>query len=124
MAWVLKMDDVIESSLVHDFDPSLSGIGQDLGAGAYSMSDILTLAILFLFFLAFLNKDFTHLFLETGEGGIERRRETSCERETSWLIPAHPQAHPQLGTWSGTQACAQIRIEPVTFCFAGGHLTN
>lgn len=37
MAWVLKMDEVIESGLVHDFDASLSGIGQELGAGAYSM---------------------------------------------------------------------------------------
>lgn len=38
MAWVLKMDDAtIESGLVHDFDASLSGIGQELGAGAYSM---------------------------------------------------------------------------------------
>lgn len=32
------MDDAtIESGLVHDFDASLSGIGQELGAGAYSM---------------------------------------------------------------------------------------
>ena len=38
MAWVLKMDDAtIESGLIHDFDASLSGIGQELGAGAYSM---------------------------------------------------------------------------------------
>lgn len=38
MAWVLKMDDAtIESGLVHDFDASLTGIGQELGAGAYSM---------------------------------------------------------------------------------------
>lgn len=37
MAWVLKMDEAIESGLVHDFDASLSGIGQELGAGAYSM---------------------------------------------------------------------------------------
>lgn len=38
MAWMLKMDDAtIESGLVHDFDASLSGIGQELGAGAYSM---------------------------------------------------------------------------------------
>ncbi|XP_034260063.1 upstream-binding protein 1 isoform X5 [Pantherophis guttatus] len=37
MAWVLKMDEVIESGLAHDFDASLSGIGQELGAGAYSM---------------------------------------------------------------------------------------
>lgn len=38
MAWVLKIDDAtIESGLVHDFDASLSGIGQELGAGAYSM---------------------------------------------------------------------------------------
>ena len=36
MAWVLKMDEVIESGLVHDFDASLSGIGQELGAGAYT----------------------------------------------------------------------------------------
>lgn len=34
---MLKMDEVIESGLVHDFDASLSGIGQELGAGAYSM---------------------------------------------------------------------------------------
>ncbi|XP_051527371.1 upstream-binding protein 1-like isoform X2 [Myxocyprinus asiaticus] len=41
MAWVLKMDDAtIESGLVHDFDASLSGIGQELGAGAYSMSTL------------------------------------------------------------------------------------
>ncbi|XP_041100803.1 upstream-binding protein 1 isoform X4 [Polyodon spathula] len=45
MAWVLKMDESIESGLVHDFDASLSGIGQELGAGAYSMSDVLALPI-------------------------------------------------------------------------------
>ncbi|XP_032766872.1 upstream-binding protein 1 isoform X4 [Rattus rattus] len=45
MAWVLSMDEVIESGLVHDFDSSLSGIGQELGAGAYSMSDVLALPI-------------------------------------------------------------------------------
>ncbi|KAM9386313.1 upstream-binding protein 1 [Pholidichthys leucotaenia] len=46
MAWVLKLDDAaIESGLVHDFDASLSGIGQELGAGAYSMSDVLALPI-------------------------------------------------------------------------------
>ncbi|XP_011479515.2 upstream-binding protein 1 isoform X3 [Oryzias latipes] len=46
MAWVLKIDDAtIESGLVHDFDASLSGIGQELGAGAYSMSDVLALPI-------------------------------------------------------------------------------
>ncbi|KAK6491680.1 upstream-binding protein 1 isoform X3 [Huso huso] len=46
MAWVLKMDDAaIESGLVHDFDASLSGIGQELCAGAYSMSDVLALSI-------------------------------------------------------------------------------
>nr|XP_019945964.1 PREDICTED: upstream-binding protein 1-like [Paralichthys olivaceus] len=46
MAWVLKMDDAtIESGLVHDFDARLSGIGQELGAGAYSMSDVLALPI-------------------------------------------------------------------------------
>ncbi|KAG7244967.1 hypothetical protein INR49_023533 [Caranx melampygus] len=46
MAWVLKMEDAtIESGLVHDFDASLSGIGQELGAGAYSMSDVLALPI-------------------------------------------------------------------------------
>nr|XP_013998568.1 unnamed protein product [Salmo salar] len=46
MAWVLKMDHAtIESGLVHDFDASLSGIGQELGAGAYSMSDVLALPI-------------------------------------------------------------------------------
>lgn len=40
MAWALKLpltDEVIESGLVQDFDASLSGIGQELGAGAYSM---------------------------------------------------------------------------------------
>ncbi|XP_062986313.1 upstream-binding protein 1 isoform X1 [Elgaria multicarinata webbii] len=45
MAWVLKMDEVIDSGLAHDFDASLSGIGQELGAGAYSMSDVLALPI-------------------------------------------------------------------------------
>uniref|UniRef100_A0A8C6WLU9 Upstream-binding protein 1 n=1 Tax=Neogobius melanostomus TaxID=47308 RepID=A0A8C6WLU9_9GOBI len=46
MTWVLKMEDAtIESGLVHDFDASLSGIGQELGAGAYSMSDVLALPI-------------------------------------------------------------------------------
>ncbi|XP_029022513.1 upstream-binding protein 1 [Betta splendens] len=38
-------DATIESGLVHDFDASLSGIGQELGAGAYSMSDVLALPI-------------------------------------------------------------------------------
>ncbi|XP_014749725.1 PREDICTED: transcription factor CP2-like, partial [Sturnus vulgaris] len=36
MAWALKLplaDEVIESGLVQDFDASLSGIGQELGAG-------------------------------------------------------------------------------------------
>ncbi|XP_038616254.1 upstream-binding protein 1 isoform X4 [Tachyglossus aculeatus] len=45
MAWVLNMDEAIESGLVHDFDASLSGIGQELGAAAYSMSDVLALPI-------------------------------------------------------------------------------
>ncbi|KAM9038400.1 upstream-binding protein 1 [Sarcophilus harrisii] len=45
MAWVLKMDKAVETGLVHDFDASLSGIGQELGAGAYSMSDVLALPI-------------------------------------------------------------------------------
>ncbi|XP_078254438.1 upstream-binding protein 1-like isoform X3 [Rhinoraja longicauda] len=45
MAWVLKMDEDIESGLVHEFDSSLSGIGQELGSGAYSMSDVLALPI-------------------------------------------------------------------------------
>ncbi|EHB09205.1 Upstream-binding protein 1 [Heterocephalus glaber] len=45
MAWVLKRYVGIESGLVHDFDASLSGIGQELGAGAYSMSDVLALPI-------------------------------------------------------------------------------
>uniref|UniRef100_G1PZR8 Upstream-binding protein 1 n=1 Tax=Myotis lucifugus TaxID=59463 RepID=G1PZR8_MYOLU len=45
MSWVLMMDEVIESGLVHDFDASLTGIGQELGAGAYSMSDVLALPI-------------------------------------------------------------------------------
>ncbi|XP_036594004.1 upstream-binding protein 1 isoform X2 [Trichosurus vulpecula] len=45
MAWVLKMDEALEAGLVQDFDASLSGIGQELGAGAYSMSDVLALPI-------------------------------------------------------------------------------
>uniref|UniRef100_A0A8C6NW50 Transcription factor CP2 n=1 Tax=Nothobranchius furzeri TaxID=105023 RepID=A0A8C6NW50_NOTFU len=48
MAWALKLpltDEVIESGLAQDFDASLSGIGQELGAGAYSMSDVLALPI-------------------------------------------------------------------------------
>ncbi|MBZ3890334.1 Alpha-globin transcription factor CP2 [Sciurus carolinensis] len=48
MAWALKLplaDEVIESQLVQDFDSSLSGIGQELGAGTYSMSDVLALPI-------------------------------------------------------------------------------
>ncbi|KAG8510627.1 Upstream-binding protein 1 [Galemys pyrenaicus] len=45
MAWLLDMDEVIESGLVHDFDASLLGIGQELSAGAYSMSDVLALPI-------------------------------------------------------------------------------
>ncbi|CAM9632055.1 unnamed protein product [Lampetra planeri] len=45
MSWSLKLDDPDESGLVHDFDASLSGIGQELGAGAYSMSDVLALPI-------------------------------------------------------------------------------
>lgn len=46
MAWALKLplaDEVIESGLVQDFDASLSGIGQELGAGAYSMRYSLTM---------------------------------------------------------------------------------
>ncbi|XP_062940150.1 upstream-binding protein 1-like isoform X1 [Cynocephalus volans] len=45
MARVLKMDELIESELMHDFDTSLSDIGQEPGAGAYSMSDVLALPI-------------------------------------------------------------------------------
>ncbi|XP_072455398.1 upstream-binding protein 1 isoform X2 [Notamacropus eugenii] len=45
MAWVLKMDEAVEAGLVHDFDASLAGIGQELGAAAYSMSDVLALPI-------------------------------------------------------------------------------
>ncbi|XP_051833230.1 upstream-binding protein 1 isoform X1 [Antechinus flavipes] len=45
MAWVLKMDEAVEAGLVHDFDASLTGIGQELGAAAYSMSDVLALPI-------------------------------------------------------------------------------
>nr|XP_033786261.1 upstream-binding protein 1 isoform X4 [Geotrypetes seraphini] len=44
MAWILRMDEVIDS-VVQDFDSSLSGIGQELGAGVYSMSDVLALPI-------------------------------------------------------------------------------
>lgn len=40
MAWLLKMDEVTESRLVHDFDSNLSGIGQELDTSAYSMSDV------------------------------------------------------------------------------------
>lgn len=46
MAWALKLplaDEVIESGLVQDFDASLSGIGQELGAGAYSMRSVCVL---------------------------------------------------------------------------------
>ena len=52
----------------------------------------------------FLKKiDFIYLFLERGEGGRKRARETSVwERNINWLPPAHP----QLGTWPATQACA------------------
>ncbi|XP_060268567.1 alpha-globin transcription factor CP2 isoform X10 [Ovis aries] len=49
MAWALKLplaDEVIESGLVQDFDASLSGIGQELGAGAYSMSNERVLVLL------------------------------------------------------------------------------
>ncbi|XP_037661726.1 myosin heavy chain IB-like [Choloepus didactylus] len=45
MAWVPEMDEVIESGLVHIFAASLLGSVQDLGAGAYSMSDVLALPI-------------------------------------------------------------------------------
>lgn len=49
MAWALKLpltDEVIESGLVQDFDASLSGIGQELGAGAYSMRCSMDLGLL------------------------------------------------------------------------------
>lgn len=49
MAWALKLpltDEVIESGLAQDFDASLSGIGQELGAGAYSMRYCVGLSIL------------------------------------------------------------------------------
>lgn len=42
MTWALKLllaKEVIESGLVQDFHASLSGIGQALGAGAYSMRE-------------------------------------------------------------------------------------
>ncbi|XP_037680261.1 translation initiation factor IF-2-like [Choloepus didactylus] len=45
MAWVLQMEEVIESELVHDLAASLSDRVQDLGAGAYSMRDVLALPI-------------------------------------------------------------------------------
>ena len=44
------------------------------------------------------NKDFIYLFLEGGEGGEEER-----ERNIDRL----PLAHPQLGIWPATQACAR-----------------
>ena len=50
-------------------------------------------------FVCLIFKDFIYLFSERREGG----RETSvCERNINRL----PLAHPQLGTWPTTQACA------------------
>ncbi|XP_037368803.1 upstream-binding protein 1-like [Talpa occidentalis] len=45
MAWLLDMDEMIKSRLVHDFDASLLDIGQEVSADAYSMSDVLALPI-------------------------------------------------------------------------------
>ena len=54
------------------------------------------------YYYYFFIKGFIYLLLE-GEGGWKRGRETSmCER----YIDRLPLAHPQLGTWPATQACA------------------
>ena len=56
------------------------------------------LTIEYIFMPHFFKKDFIHLFLERGEG-----REKERERNTNvWL----PLAHPALGAWPATQACA------------------
>ena len=50
-------------------------------------------------------KDFVYLFLDRGdwrEKERERNIDVMCERYTDRL----PLAHPQLGTWPATQACA------------------
>lgn len=44
VAWVLKMDEVMEPGLVQEIHATLSGIRQELGSSAY-MSDILALPI-------------------------------------------------------------------------------
>lgn len=41
MAWILKMDEVIESRLVHNFNVNLSGIGQELDTSTYCKSYVL-----------------------------------------------------------------------------------
>ena len=62
----------------------------------YQLSTLGTQSLLFL-----KKKDFTYLFLERGEG-----REKERERNINvWL----PVAHPLLGTWPATQACALTR---------------
>ena len=57
-----------------------------------------------------LKKYFIYLFLEKGERGRKRGRETSL---CGCLM------RPLLGTQPATQACALTRIEPVTYRFAG-----
>ena len=81
------------------------------------MNTIHTLKILsILFYLYFLKILF--IFRE-GEGKEKERkkdRKTSmCERNIDHL----PLTCPQLGTWSKTQACAQLGIKPVSSWFAG-----
>ena len=66
---------------------------------------------------SFLKTFYLFIFRE-GKGGRKWGKETSmCKTNINWL----PLAHPQLGTWPTTQACAWQRIKPVTFQFAGGH---
>ena len=44
VSWGVKMDGM-ESDLVKDFDENLSGLGLELGANAYNMSEVLNLPI-------------------------------------------------------------------------------
>ena len=56
-----------------------------------------------LFGFIFFKKCFIYLFLERGqEGGMKGRETSMCERNNDWL----PLACPQPGTWHSTQACA------------------